>query len=124
MGVTERKTFLTSLAVRVNYSENAYSLQKIRKEAYRFSSLLKNAKGNNRYIYSNCFLMGLLVLLPLALVAIIVSSHFLSLSLYKKLVSNGDKNAMAMRIIVFILSVAILILLFFLLVVNNLRFER
>jgi hypothetical protein len=68
--------------------------------------------------------MIILVFLFLAFVVIVVSSHFLSLSLYKRLVSNGNKNAMATRIIVFLLSVAVLTFLLVLLIINNFRFER
>jgi hypothetical protein len=62
--------------------------------------------------------------LILALLVMIVPSHFISLSLYKKLVNNGNKYAMAIRVSVFLVSFCLIAFILFLLVINNVMFER
>ena len=62
--------------------------------------------------------------LLLALMVMIFPSHFISLALYRKMVSNGNKYAMLTRILVFLFCFCLIALILFLLVINNVRFER
>jgi ABC-type amino acid transport system permease subunit len=66
----------------------------------------------------------MIVFLLLALLVTIVPSHFIALALYKKLVSTGNKYAMAIRISVFIVSFCMIAFILFLIIINNVRFER
>ncbi|HMK24813.1 MAG TPA: hypothetical protein VK483_02200 [Chitinophagaceae bacterium] len=68
--------------------------------------------------------MQYLPILVLALIVVLVSSYFISRSAYRKLVSSQNKYALAIAILIFLVSVVILGFLIIELVINNIRIER
>jgi len=68
--------------------------------------------------------MQVLILFLVGLIVMIIPSHFISLMLYRRLTNNGNKYAMAIRLIVFFLSLAVFAIIIFIVIANNIRFER
>lgn len=66
----------------------------------------------------------LVIFFVIALVVMILPSHFISLALYRKLQKSGNKNAMGIRVLVFIASFCLIAFLLYFLILNNIRFER
>jgi hypothetical protein len=65
-----------------------------------------------------------IVFILIALGIMIVPSYFISLAFYRRLHANGNKNALGIRVLVFILSFCAIALLLFFLIIDNIRFER
>lgn len=68
--------------------------------------------------------MAVILFFLVALLVMAVPSHFLSLGLYRRLKKDGNKNALALRIGVFIVTFIVIGAILFFLIINNLRFER
>jgi hypothetical protein len=66
----------------------------------------------------------LALFLLIALAVVLVPSHLLSLALYKKLVTNGNKYPMLIRASVFLLSAVIIAFVLCLIVIYNVPFGR
>jgi hypothetical protein len=65
-----------------------------------------------------------LVILLISLIATIVSSYFISNSVYKTLVKKNNKNATAVRVLIFILSFIAIAGAIYFLILTNFRIER
>lgn len=68
--------------------------------------------------------MGSLIILPIILVAIIVTSYFIAKGVYNKLVTNKNHYPVLISASVFVLSFCIISMIILFIILSNLEFNR